>query len=342
MPKIGYGYAIYTGPSEEVLPNVSGLLAWFDAGKGIQLGGNPPYAGQVIGKPQFVSKIVITADTFGTTNGTYTRASGGHTQFNKQGGGTGITWDNVVGSWAIGSEVLSIAFTYWYAPDSSYQFEASITYSDLADIGLTTWTDTSSGNGLRLINYTAKPPAYTDFLPPQYISSAINLRPAIRFTGTAISEQNSMFVSSVVSLNYSNSVFIVMNSADALRGTMFSTGTEAFYIEKNGTDLIIGSESAGSFSVNVGLQANTKTLIGCVNDSYNFTIYKNGIGYGTTFFETFPSGGGNIILGSQSNQNDNASGFVGDIAEVLVYDRPVTDIERWQIEGYLNAKYAIY
>jgi hypothetical protein len=340
MPKIGYGYAIYTGPSEEVLPNVSGLLAWFDAGKGIQLGGNPPYVGQIVGKPQFVSKIVIADTPF--TNGTYTRASGGHTQFNKQGGGTGITWDNVNGVWVIGVEVLSVNFTSWNAQDFSYSFEASTTYSDLADIGLTTWTDTSSGNGLRLTNYTAKPPAFTDLLPPQYISSAINLRPAIRFTGTAISEQNSMFVSSGVSLNYSNSVFIVMSSADALRGTMFATGNEAFYIEKSESNLFVGSESVGYFSVNVGLQTNTKTLIGCVNDSLNFTIYKNGIGYGTTLFETFPSGGGSIILGSPSNYNDNASGFVGDIAEVLVYDRPVTNIERWQIEAYLNAKYSIY
>jgi len=342
MPKLGYGYAVYTGPSEQILPNVSGLLAWFDAGKGIQLGGNPPYVGQVVGKPQFVSKIVITADAWGTANGTYTRASGGHTQFNKQGGGTGITWDNVNNVWVIGSAVLSVNFTSWNAPDSSYQFEASITYSDLADIGLTTWTDTSSGNGLRLTNYNVKPPAFTDLLPPQYISSAINLRPAIRFTGTAISEQNSMAGFLNASLNETNSVFIVMSSADALRGTILSNGLEAFYIEKNGTDLIIGGESGGSFSVNVGLQTNTKTLIGCVNDSYNFTIYKNGIGYGTTLFDYFPSSGSTLIFGSQSNYNDNASGFVGDIAEVLVYDRPVTNIERWQIEAYLNAKYAIY
>jgi hypothetical protein len=34
--------------------------------------------------------------------------------------------------------------------------------------------------------------------------------------------------------------------------------------------------------------------------------------------------------------------FVGDIAEILVYDRILTDSERMMVEAYLNAKYEIY
>jgi hypothetical protein len=314
-------------------PNdLEGLLAWLDASKGIVTGG----------QPQFVSQIVITASSTSSVNGTYTRTSGGHTQFDKSGGGTPITWNNILGVWVIGALYYSVYLNYWYdQPNLGDNFEAAITYSNLPNIGVSTWTGQSSSGEITLYNYSYKP-GFTITLPPQYISSAINSKPAIRFSGSAFYDQNSMFGGLGVSLNDESSVFIVMSSADIYSGTIFSTGTEAFYIVKNGSNLIVGSELIDNFVVNIGLQTNTKTLITCVNNQRNFTIYSNGVSYGTTFFDNFPSAGGSIILGSNSNQNDTASGFVGDIAEVLVYNRPLTDSERKKVETYLNEKYSIY
>ena len=45
-------------------------------------------------------------------------------------------------------------------------------------------------------------------------------------------------------------------------------------------------------------------------------------------------------IGSRSDNKDLF--FVGDIAEILVYDRILTVSERKKVEAYLNAKYNIY
>ena len=80
---------------------------------------------------------------------------------------------------------------------------------------------------------------------------------------------------------------------------------------------------------------------------YNGTtanLYDNGINVGTNTF-SLNTYNGTFCIGAYFSFDDIGSlqeSLVGKVAEIVIYNRILTTIERQQVEAYLNAKYAIY
>src|SRR5690606_9945697 len=67
------------------------------------------------------------------------------------------------------------------------------------------------------------------------------------------------------------------------------------------------------------------------------TQYRNGTPIGTAS-HTFATGASGIRLGEELNGNRNQA---MDVAEILVYDRAVTETDRAQIGAYLENRYGL-
>jgi len=80
-----------------------------------------------------------------------------------------------------------------------------------------------------------------------------------------------------------------------------------------------------------------------IDNSGNMSILDNASSEATGQNANMSSqnSGGAIFIG-QGSQNLTTTGLYGNIAEVIIYNRVLTTTERQQVEGYLNAKYAIY
>jgi hypothetical protein len=154
------------------------------------------------------------------------------------------------------------------------------------------------------------------------------------------------------------SSFIVLQFLDE------GTGNNTVYI-KNATSgnpsgsamygLVGAPSSSGpiSFSMNVGGWADYPTSINLTDtiprvlsmtyDGTNQKVYSNG-----SLSNTFSISGniatsnGRFQIGGYNLSFNAADYFYGEIAEVIMYNRAVTEAERQQVEAYLNTKYAIY
>lgn len=76
----------------------------------------------------------------------------------------------------------------------------------------------------------------------------------------------------------------------------------------------------------------------CVVGTNTSTIFKNGVSQGNmTYFAT--AIGGNTRIGSINNST--GSGFIGQMAEVLIYNSALSTGDRNSVETYLGTKYGI-
>jgi hypothetical protein len=317
-------------------PNdLEGLMAWLDASKGITTSGNA----------QFISQVVISDAITTSINGTYTRSTGGHTGFDKVGGGTGITWDNslnIVGAWVIGNLVYGSGLDYWFTQAGS-EFDAAgtLTASNYTTPGVTEWRDTSSGSTISTI------PWLKYDLKPQFIASSINGKPAVRTSSVnSPGFSDLLYHGSYINQdNTNNSIFIVLKYFDVNWGTFLGFSNEALALSKKGNTIYAGSFNQDLFQVssNIGPNPNIPFIISSVVNNSIISLFVNGV-FGVSQEIYFGSGASEIVIGSGEINygSNNTNAFVGDIAEVLVYNRPLTDSERQKVETYLNEKYSIY
>ena len=323
MPKIGYGYALYTG-NPSVIPS-SDLILWLKADSGVATSGNG----------EFISQVVISGAITSSIDGTYVRTTGGHTGFTKVGGGTGITWNNSNVSWDIGNIANASPISSWYnTATNEFEATATLTTSNYTENGVDAWNS-------QVLNYQLGKP----YLKPSYISSSINGRPAIRFSEISQPFSSDSLETSGIIASESNTIFIVTKYGDTDFGTIIGFGNEALVIHKSGNTISAGSDYNGVFATtNSGPNSNTPCLI-CVSvggENITANIYINGVLVASNDVY-FASSATTFTTGNTGTTAQDANrGFVGEISEVIGYGRPLTTQERQQVEGYLNAKYAIY
>jgi len=224
-----------------------------------------------------------------------------------------------------------------FLPQLWLKADAGVT---LSGSDVTAWAD-QSGNG----NNANSSPGTR----PTFVSNTLNAKPVLRFDGTG---QKMALTSSIGGTKYS--IFIVCKNNDNTNGSMFFWSTDnnfAKYIavstdinyNENARNKFILSQSdtggggEGSVLAWSSASANNNFFIGTAMQNGGGKAYLNSSG-GTNSEGTF----------NASNTFDLIGGYGfgyeldGDVAEIIAYNRALSDSERQQVEGYLNAKYAIY
>ena len=264
--------------------------------------------------------------------------------------GLGIQTIRKVGGGASFSPANLSGLSLWLRSDAGVTLSAS---------NVTAWTD-QSGNGFNAIGNVV------DGVNPTFVSNVKNGKPILRFgnnndatvlrtaqttfgnngeftiftvhkydntnnnwaelisKGDLASEANSQFAISpkFISSNPEASSFGVMGYADDTYGWSF------LYQEPASTSwsILCGTQSITNNSQQYHINGSLVSSSASVSAINQLNI-EIGIG----------NGGSNLTPLQASN-----GGFKGDLAEVIFYNRAVTNTERQQVEAYLNTKYAIY
>jgi hypothetical protein len=185
--------------------------------------------------------------------------------------------------------------------------------------------------------------------PPAYTPVAINNKPAILFSDDALrllSFSNTGF--------YPKTIFVVGTaSQDQAYRTMVGGNSEGilgnYYLQTranitqpaftlSNTDELTYVAFANSLALN------TPYLLGGYSDFVsNVYAFKNGVvGSGEIAQDQLQRTLTTGYIGGGYYDGGPADFWNGYIAEVIIYNRVLTTIERQQVEAYLNTKYAIY
>ncbi len=210
-----------------------------------------------------------------------------------------------------------------------------------------TWVDKASGYVVGDVNQDATQGTGTQ--QPNFITGGLNSRPVVRFDGVDDFLKSPAFAAP---LAQPNQVFLVWkaDSAGGSSSTAFdgltSTNRNAVVYEN------VGTLSIGVFSGN-GVVANyfTTAFSSPVVMSALFNDLNNGAGgadssfriNGVTVNSTAPSGNqplDGVTLGSRfAPQAGDLFSLDGYLAEVLIYDTPLSNADRDSVEQYLNFKW---
>lgn len=164
MPKLGYGYAHFSGSPASLPSDISGLRLWLKADAGVKFG-------------SYVKEITLTGSASGFGDGVFTREDAGANGLASFSSSNAlIFWDNENLRWYSGgiggSQLYSnpspVFDSYWNAEDgSSPAPTASYKFFSPSQNNITTWED-QSGNKNHFTGYNA-----------QLIQSAINGKLAV-------------------------------------------------------------------------------------------------------------------------------------------------------------------
>ncbi len=181
---------------------------------------------------------------------------------------------------------------------------------------------------------------------PIFVSSAVNSKPALQFNG-----DDSLFIPPTSDLRpQSVTVFVVGQNTDSGNSyrTFFRGGgdsdSEGYGLLKrsSGTEMrfnINGNNGTGNFAT-ATVPTNSFGIMTGRYDQSQITFYLNGIVAGTTpntiGITSYDSVAGNFIGSSGSGVY-----LQGQIAEVLVFNRALTDSERSTVDLYLYQRYNI-
>jgi hypothetical protein len=210
------------------------------------------------------------------------------------------------------------------------------------DTDLTTWADQSAAGTNDVSQATAsKKPHYID------AANGLNGRPLVRFNGG-----QALFSGSVTSFNDFSAFAVYQFDAlgsDRIVVSKYDYPTSnrewAFFYNANNlrmrtsddgsatSDLTFGNPPTGSFNVETLSKSGAAA-----------TLFRNGSPLSGSGSVRNPLHAGNSHFGI-GGVNATAAGPVstldGDIAEIVVYDRPVSAAERIVMENYLSAKYNV-
>ena len=196
-----------------------------------------------------------------------------------------------------------------------------------------------------IINFSQVP--VSPNLAPILVANAINNRPALRFdgiddslTGTATSIGNTTGITVIVigksnSLTTNQTYISKFNASDNKREWRLQN--DNFIV----TDLATAEQS--SETVSFTNNTNLRIIAARWDSATSSSININNIlppATATASFSDITNTNTPIIVGAQEK---GTSGFLnGDIAEILVYQKKLTDLELSNINTYLNTKYRTY
>jgi len=204
---------------------------------------------------------------------------------------------------------------------------------------ITKWNDQSGNNK----NATSQ---VTTF----FIKNAKNGNPAISFYNSR------MVAPGVFSGANPRTLFVVYytNNTDGVSNTicgqnnLSSSDTGTYFLIQARNDALNSSPYFAGYASDLtgpAYQNNVWKVAVASYDGTTTNLYSNGNleNSGAMSLNTYNQGDC-FILGCfyENNFADYAEFFKGNIAEILAYNRALSSIERQQVEGYLNAKYAIY
>jgi hypothetical protein len=169
---------------------------------------------------------------------------------------------------------------------------------------------------------------------PQYIPSGINNLPLVHFDGV----QNYMDCPSIFPISQDYSVTIVARFGDFVRANHLFSGNSRQLSTANTPYVTLRNDTAhAQLKSGTALSAKTPVIITVTyrESTKQGAIYING-----EFSDS-------AVIGSNLDKNmylgayQGISGFLGDIAEVVLYRSVLSQKDRRQLESYLFKKYAI-
>jgi hypothetical protein len=271
-----------------------------------------------------VTVTVILEDTGGTANGGVYQVTQTFTI-------TILPDTDHDGPGGIGDTTGLAALKLWLKADS---------FTDLSDgATLTTWFD-NTDNG-----YTC-----TQSGSPQYVENFSNDFPAVEFDGSNYFEYNA---SSLDFLNSTGiSIFAVVNATTSgVTNTIIArdaSGNHSWACQLDPSDKLLFSVANSSSQACTRLGASSissnYTIVsfqydGLVDESLQVyageTDDSDSLGYTIPYY--INGSGTALRIGNDGNGNN----FVGQIAELIVFNRALGDVERVLINNYLSAKYDI-
>ena len=338
--------------------NIASLSLWLKADAGVTTS---------IITPTFISQIIISGAGETTSNGTYTRASGGNTSFTCSNGnsieGSGTNWflyDATLDS-STYANYDSLGQGNWETNEGVDPEPSAVNTSSNGTPydGVTAWSD-QSGNG----NDTDDYGGYS----PRFINNVKNGKPVIRFgaggdttvlktLGTnLIGNSGNFTVIAAYNYNHSGNVWAgVFSKGDFASEAGSQIDFEAYFINgDNGWTNVMGvmDSDAGPdwvWSSTTTLHDNEwiihEGISDVTNNSQKMFINTSEVSSSNSV-ATINALNIKIGIGNAGADSEplppNFGGFQGDIAEIIVYDKALTTPERQQVEAYLNTKYAIY
>ena len=177
---------------------------------------------------------------------------------------------------------------------------------------------------------------------PQYIDSAINKLPAIKFDG---SNDLMNFVGSAIA-NNNYTIIVVEQRRDGRSNNYFLGGTGSgnnsnLYLGYSDNSHIIHGQTSNYYTINTasyGFFSTPKIHIFTHNSNSGKKYYQNtgSLGSGA---ETSPKA---LVNYTGARIGGNSSNFYyGDIGEIIAFNRTLNDVERSSIENYLAKKWYI-
>jgi hypothetical protein len=177
---------------------------------------------------------------------------------------------------------------------------------------------------------------------PEKIAGVLNGKPVLRFDAVA-GEYDSM-KATLVALDKTYSVVAVF-------APRASDGTERVVLQGAGatsrlsvTNGLILRQASGVVSQLAPAQTNQAAIAVMTCDAQESKFYLNGVNLtqsGAPVGLWKSTGSSVLYLGAGTGDSALNLPLEGDLAEVLVYDRLISDNERRRVEAYLSARYAI-
>jgi hypothetical protein len=304
--------------------DLSGLSLWLKADAGVTTSAET-----------FVGQIILTGSGTPTSDGTYTRASGGNTSFMGQGGN--VIENNGGEEFYLYDATAGVnTYTLFISTSSVYSIQviegqgdspapsSSVSLTNTGNILATAWAD-QSGNGRNFSQNTEAFPYYVTISGKSFVNFYSNTS-IVNGSGIWTSSSYVGTILIVARFVSSNSTSILFLHEDYFYFNRGTGTTNAFSLANDGDSGTIATSS------NVNANNNANYILGTTFNGASASLYLNGSSAGTGSIGDF-AGGANMFIGGGESSN---------IAEVVIYDRVLTTGERQQVEAYLNTKYAIY
>jgi len=332
--------------------DLSGLSLWLKANAGVTTSAET-----------FVSEIILTGSGTTTSDGTYTRASGGLTGFTGPNGNTiGNSsgeefklYDSTFGGDTYLLNITSSGITYITDIETGGDLPvptSSVSLSNTGNLFVTTWAD-QSGNGRNASAVDVS--SY-----PTFNSSDLNNRPTISLSSVA-GGTNKSFQISGNPMGASGSTAFVVNYVDpnvfsvdgengdgngALLGNFGSAENGSHWPYGIGTSSVYDSFATDTRKDDLGLPTGITSwnIYSVYSQNNDWKLFCNGTEFYSDTSNVYSNAIANstsLYIGMQNNAGTDQI-FKGKIAEVVFYNRVLTTQERQQVEAYLNTKYAIY
>jgi hypothetical protein len=300
--------------------------------------------------PTYISQIIVSGAGDQTSDGTYTRESGGETSFTCVNGNyiwfaADTTWflrdvtrteDTYVNeysldqsSWAVNNAASPVL------PSVVYTYSNGTPYN-----AVTAWAD-QSGNGKNM----------TSDIAPTFVSNAKNGKPALAFSG------NRMTGPGIFTGSLSRTLFVVYYTDNVNQVSNTICGQNNLSASDAGTFFMMQARNDGLNS-SPYFAGYSQDLYGTPYENNVWKIasvdYENGSGATNLYWNADNSNSETLTLDTYNSGNcftigcfydlaysDYAEFFSGKLCEIIAYNRVLTNTERQQVEAYLMDKYAI-